>query len=318
MNDCLICILNYLPITDLLNCSIISKQYNIITNNDFVWRQLFTVKFDRIPIYGNYKFHYVAFHKLDTSCLINYRLLNKSINSVYNLQELNLYNCHIATLPLEIRFLTNLRKIILSGNQLKTLPKEFGQLTNLIFLDLHDNKLSDYAAISSLTKLQILALFENSGFRNENKFKVLPEIRHLTNLRVLYLKNNDIKLLPSCIGNLTNLQKLDLHNNKPKSLPASIQKLTKLQKLYVGSNSLQHFPPIEKLTSLQRLDISWNKFKSFPDNAIHLTNLQRLFVCGITSLPANMSSLTNLQILHIEKKFSEIVPDNLRHALHIY
>ena len=58
-------------------------------------------------------------------------------------------------------------------------------------------------------------------------------IGELTNLKYLYLYQNNLTSLPESIGELTNLQSLHLQNNQLTSLPKSIEKLINLNELYL-------------------------------------------------------------------------------------
>jgi Ras of Complex, Roc, domain of DAPkinase/Leucine Rich repeats (2 copies)/Leucine rich repeat len=104
-----------------------------------------------------------------------------------------------------------------------------------------------------------------------------PEIGQLTNLRTLYLHNNQLTALPPEFGQLTNLQELWLNGNQLTALPPEIGQLTDLQTLYPHSNQLSALPPeIGQLTNLQELYLHNNELTALPPGMAQLTNLQTL------------------------------------------
>ncbi len=68
-------------------------------------------------------------------------------------------------------------------------------------------------------------------------------ISNLSNLRVLYLNDNNLTDLPSEISNLTNLRELYLDNNKfTQTALKCVSSLPALGVLYIGNNHLTEFP----------------------------------------------------------------------------
>ena len=81
-NDTLLCIFDYIQLTDLLNCYLVCKHYHHVANNDIKWKSLFCNKFmevNNIPI-TNYRIQYKRHYKLN-KFLINmgYENINKCI-----------------------------------------------------------------------------------------------------------------------------------------------------------------------------------------------------------------------------------------------
>lgn len=58
-----------------------------------------------------------------------------------------------------------------------------------------------------------------------------PELGKLTNLEILSLLYNKIKVIPPEIGNLDNLQHLTIAHNKIKVIPPEIVNLQKMEKI---------------------------------------------------------------------------------------
>jgi len=63
------------------------------------------------------------------------------------------------------------------------------------------------------------------------------EVRHLQNLRVLNLSNNEFTGLPAEVGQLKNLEVLDLSNNDLTGLPNELGNLSKLKFLNLKGNN---------------------------------------------------------------------------------
>ena len=142
-------IYNYLNINDLCNCSLINKKFNNIFNNDMLWAKLIMDNYSDIDINkiqeqcNITKLKYI-YKKIKDLLYLNKTFnLNKTIESLINLQTLNLNNHQLKEIPKEIGSLINLNRLNLGYNQLKEIPKEIGSLINLQYLYLHDNKLKE-------------------------------------------------------------------------------------------------------------------------------------------------------------------------------
>ena len=127
-------------------------------------------------------------------------------------------------------------------------------------LDLRSLKLWELPeSIGRLTQLRKLYLFEN-------QLTALPEsLDRLTQLEALYLGGNRLTALPESLGSLTELQELSLWSNQLTTLPESIDRLTQLQQLYLANNQLTALPEsIEKLTHLKGLLLHGNDALGIP------------------------------------------------------
>ena len=81
---------------------------------------------------------------------------------------------------------------------------------------------------------------------SELKISQLPhKIRHLTNLRRLYLDMNQLMQVPAELRQLTNLQELDMSGNQLTQVPAELGQLTNLHPLNVVDNPDLLTPPME-------------------------------------------------------------------------
>ena len=140
-------------------------------------------------------------------------LPNIDFSRFKNLQYLNLKNNHLTKIPEGIYLIKTLKTLDLSGNDFDQLPNEFSKLENLEEVYLNDeskiNLPETLQVLSQLPKLKRLHL-ENDNittlpkeilsfkkleylYLNDNKLKSVPKIKNLDHLRVLDLKNNNIK-----------------------------------------------------------------------------------------------------------------------------
>lgn len=97
----------------------------------------------------------------------------------------------------------------LSGQGLRNVPSYVFDRTRTEFLDLSNNELTGalQAEVRHLRNLKILDL-------SDNNFTGVPaEIGQLTELERLDLSNNDLTGLPYELGNLSNLKVLDISGN---------------------------------------------------------------------------------------------------------
>lgn len=126
---------------------------------------------------------------------------------------------------------SNLTTLDLSRQNLEKVPAYVYERTGIQVLNLSHNRLTGalQAEVRHLSDLRILDL-------SDNQFTGVPaEIGQLKNLEVLNLSNNQLTGLPYELGNLRNLKLLDLRGNNyavsdleiiKKNLPTSTKILT--------------------------------------------------------------------------------------------
>jgi Leucine-rich repeat (LRR) protein len=98
-------------------------------------------------------------------------------------------------------------------------------------------------------------------------------LSQLTNLRELYLQDNQLAVLPD-LSQLTNLRELDLENNQLAVLP-DLSQLTHLERLYLYNNQLAVLPEsLWLLPSLQILSFRDNPLESLslPEGSYTITS----------------------------------------------
>jgi Leucine-rich repeat (LRR) protein len=207
-----------------------------------------------------------------------------------HLEELNLANSHLATVPDAVSTLPGLKYLYLYNNELEALPDTLGALPALIMLHLAHNALRELPeAIGDLASLDRIDV-------DANRLETLPEsIGRLRNLRHLNLAGNRLTQLPGALGHLQSLQWLNLARNQVGDLPTSIGDCTKLETLYLNDNRLQVLPDsIGKLRWLSRLLLSTNRLSRLPNSIGNLQALTELDLADnqLAALPASVSSLS--------------------------
>ncbi|GFY88947.1 leucine-rich repeat protein kinase family protein [Actinidia rufa] len=158
--------------------------------------------------------------------------------------------------------MSRLHKIDLSNNSLKgSVPGWFWSIKTLIDVKLSNNRFRGtigFESRSSLGPVSSIKVLKLSA----NRFTKLASLSVFSNLSVLDLSHNDLRLFPYGFSNLTNLQFLDLSscNLSGNSKPISI--LQSLKHLDLSNNKLSgsfpsDFPP---LFGLKFLNLSLNNF----------------------------------------------------------
>lgn len=155
----------------------------------------------------------------------------------------------------------------------------------------------------------------------------LPEdIKKLTKLERLLLRQNELTKLPKCIEQMSSLREVNLRLNKFKTLPNELVMLPNLQMLDVAFNQIADInfsgiwghmgslfrggsttrerrsstnPPF--FSQLLSLDLSFNPFKIFPVKILDIPNLESLTIgrCSFESMPVEIQKLA--QSLHTLK-----------------
>ncbi len=157
----------------------------------------------------------------------------RTLRRLRRLDDLNLYNAGLTTLPKQIGRMKRLKVLDLYYNKFTELPRQVGRMKRLEQLAVAYNDLSQLpASLAKLRRLQVL-------FAHHNRISQLPtEFERLRNLRVLDLGYNWFTVPPAVLASLPALEELDLSNNNVQELPPSLGGLKGLKKLYLRSNPL--------------------------------------------------------------------------------
>ncbi|MBI6871139.1 leucine-rich repeat domain-containing protein [Clostridium aciditolerans] len=139
------------------------------------------------------------------------------------------------------------------------------RLTNLKSLSLYNNKIRNLQALSTLINLDNLNLYIN---KVEN-IEPLGKLTNLTDLSLGMNKISDIGSLKNLtklttiknikgLGTLTGLEALTLSHNQIIDI-SGLSSLSKLNRLFVDNNKIDNLKGFDKLENLRSLDISQNK-----------------------------------------------------------
>ncbi|XP_022754177.1 LRR receptor-like serine/threonine-protein kinase GSO2 [Durio zibethinus] len=208
----------------------------------------------------------------------------------------------------------NLAKNQFTGSNLIEGMKRLSKLNKLETLDLYGNVLGNniLSHLDDFTSLKSLRL-QNCGLKGTVN---LREFNNLTNLKELYLGENQIGSLGSLFQSneqlrLIKLEVLGLSENLfNNSVFLSIAALLKLKSLYIARNKLDgsiHIKELNALTNLVELDISDNQVNDFApskdnETELRLINLEvldlgwNLFNYSILSSLGRLSNLKSLSL----------------------
>jgi Leucine-rich repeat (LRR) protein len=167
--DTIFCILNWLSLSDLLNCSSINKQFNAISKSELIWKNISESIYPEII--NNYYENYRKYNILD-KFLKNH---GQDINS----DVLRLSHRGVFSVVPEIGLLTKLQMLLLNGNSLRFIPNEISLLTNLTHLTISHNDIESLSFdIGSLTKLRKLYMYENRLQSISSEISLLTNLFH--------------------------------------------------------------------------------------------------------------------------------------------
>ncbi|EAG1722558.1 leucine-rich repeat domain-containing protein [Listeria monocytogenes] len=132
-------------------------------------------------------------------------------------------------------------------------------------------------------------------------------VQYLTNLRNLYMDNNQISNLTPISG-LANLETLHLNNNQISDL-GSLSGLINIRNLIMDNNQVSDLTPLSGLISLQTLQLNNNQISDLSS----LSNATNLWALSINNNQISdltpISRLTNLEVLHLNNnQVSNLTP----------
>jgi hypothetical protein len=241
-NDCLLCVIGFLGLDDVMKCSLVNKQFNVVMRSEMIWIQLFREHFWNVPctknFYDNFKecFEFDKFLK-ECSRVHSTNYDYWTINECITWPKINFYNRNISILPHSVGQLASLKFLVLRSNMLSILPNKLYKLSLLKELNLENNRFDIFPeVIYDMSSLQILDL-------SHNKLSTLStKISHLSLLEELYLGYNELQMIPNTINQLTNLRILSIHHNNLEKLPM-IDNLVNLKSLRLDQNQMSLVTP---------------------------------------------------------------------------
>ncbi|GAA4459570.1 hypothetical protein GCM10023189_33470 [Nibrella saemangeumensis] len=172
--------------------------------------------------------------KLESLWLGNNKLKTldiRRLRSLRRLNDLNLYNVGLTTLPRQIKKLRRLNVLDLYYNNLTELPRSVGRLRRLEQLAISHNQLRKLPeSVAKMHQLQIL-------YAHHNQLSALPaRLDQLKYLRIVDIGYNWFNTVPATLLALPSLEELDLSSNNLQELPGSLANLRQLKKLYLRQN----------------------------------------------------------------------------------
>jgi Leucine-rich repeat (LRR) protein len=126
-------------------------------------------------------------------------------------------------------------------------------------------------------------LLNTLNYSNMELKRIPAEVLIDTEVKVLYLSNNNLTYLPKEIGDLTTLEELLIDQNRLAGpLSKEIGKLTNLYVLDMSQNLISSIPPeIGQLKKLKILDLNTNNLTTLPEEIFELEdNLEHLNLYG--------------------------------------
>ncbi|MGB0919460.1 MAG: leucine-rich repeat domain-containing protein [Holosporaceae bacterium] len=128
----------------------------------------------------------------------------------------------------------------------------------------------------------------------------------MSHIKKLELTGNQIREIPSEIGQLTQLTLLNLAGNKITKLPQSIGNLVNLEVLGMTRNALKDIGGIEKCVRLKDLYLNDNHLEDLPDDIGNLASLQKLYLRGssLRLLPRSIKECNDLTVLDLTQNSS--------------
>ena len=138
------------------------------------------------------------------------------------------------------------------------------------------------------------------------------------NIVVIFLQRNNIRKIPTSIGNFNRLDILDLGNNQIGELPGSMRRLIKLRSLSLNDNLFIKIPTFIYKLHLIYLDLDNNKITELSDSIDTCTDLSYFWLSNnnITKIPETMRNLKHIYQLNLDgNRFSWEEQDRTRTLL---
>lgn len=130
-------------------------------------------------------------------------------------------------------------------------------------------------------------------------------------LEVLDLSGNELAVLPDEFACFTNLRRLFLSNNNFEIFPHVLGTLPKLDIVGFKANRIKEIPEHALPVSLRWLILTDNKIAALPHSIGLCVKLQKVMLAGnqLTSLPDEMGACRNIELLRISANKFEQIPD---------
>ena len=251
----------------------------------------------------------------------NLQTLPPEIGMLNHLEDLNLSNNPLQTLPPEIGKLSRLSTLLLEDcSPLQSMPPQLGQMTSLTHLSADAQLPAEVEMLKELKTLRLgggvpvpAQIGQLTSLREFSLDAPLPpEIGLLRDLKILKLSGPSINFLPPKIGGLSGLRRLVIKGTQLTFLPEEIRGLNSLTDLDLEDNNLNCLPSsIGELNNLGSIRLGNHTMTEFSFNKGELTS--RVITAlknRLTSVPAEMGKLSNLQSLYLGENQLQELPDS--------
>uniref|UniRef100_U3JET0 Leucine rich repeat containing 40 n=1 Tax=Ficedula albicollis TaxID=59894 RepID=U3JET0_FICAL len=184
--------------------------------------------------------------------------LPEGLGQLLSLEELDVSNNQLTAIPSSFALLLNLVRLNLACNQLRELPADLSAMKSLRQLDCTKNYLETVPP-----KLASMASLEQLYLR-KNKLRALPEFPSCKLLKELHAGENQIEMLNAeNLKQLSSLCVLELRDNKIKAVPEEITVLQKLERLDLANNDISRLPyTLGNLPQLKFLALEGNPLRT--------------------------------------------------------
>lgn len=154
-----------------------------------------------------------------------------------NLETLHMRNTQrtLSNFPTSLESLTNLQDLDLAQNALPKIPEALYSLPNLKRLNLSDNEITELS-----TGMNFFFKFD----LNSEKFVYISAMELWQHLETLNLSHNKLTSLPASLCKLNALRRLYLNDNQLdfEGIPSGIGKLSSLETFSASNNRLEMIP----------------------------------------------------------------------------
>lgn len=230
---------------------------------------------------------------------VSTKKINKFLSRFPNLEDLNLSNNQLNTLPKHLLKLKLIQQLSVQANTLTHLPSNLHKLSELKYLDLSSNEELDLENTApdffKLKKLHTLKL-------KNNKLTTLPIVLYRAiSLKKLDCSNNELSTISNKILQLTRLNHFDASNNKLNNLPNGFSLLENLRTIDLSVNQISTIPLLSHMYDLDVLNISDNPITSLPKwfNRLHSLKQLNLSSTKLRKVDFSESKLSQLEVLKL-------------------
>ena len=237
--------------------------------------------------------------------------IQRQLNKLPKLKVIYLEN-NVPSRKLQLRKNTHVTFLKIRGAHPEKLPRSYRKFIALDSLDLMRNLLEEFPRIQHNKNLRQLVLSENN--------LTLEKLPHRENhsLENLFLRRNQIRMVPGALEKFTALRKLNLSYNAITEVDARLGKLSQLEQLSLYQNNLTAIPPaVYNMTNLKEIDLYFNAIEKVDPAIRQLQNLRTLYLANnrLVSLPESIGDLKYLQELYLHHNRLSHLPESIG-ALH--